>query len=138
MSNPKAKVLSVDTVESDRVYEKQLDHHFGINKMTCDSESLSMTFVRIKPGHKARAHFHLNSELGQYIIKGKGKYHFYPGVEGEEESYDIYPGCFIYVPKGCIHVIENTGDEDIESIAAYGEANTGQATLKIYAESPIE
>ena len=96
-----------------------------------------MTFVRIKPGHKARAHFHLNSELGQYIIKGRGKYHFYPGVEGEEESYDIYPGCFIYVPKGCIHVIENTGDEDIESIAAYGEANTGQATLKIYTESPI-
>jgi len=138
LSNPKAKVLSVDTVESDRVYEKQLDHHFGINKMTCDSESLSMTFVRIKSGHKARAHFHLNSELGQYIIKGKGKYHFYPGVEGEEESYDIYPGCFIYVPKGCIHVIENTGDEDIESIAAYGEANTGQATLKIYTESPIE
>lgn len=63
MSNPKAKVLSVYTVESDRVYEKQLDHHFGINKMTCDSESLSMTFVRIKPGHKARAHFHLNSEM---------------------------------------------------------------------------
>ena len=138
MSNPKAKVLALDKVDVDRIYEEQLDHHFGINKFTCGSESLSMSFVRIKPGKKARAHFHLNSELGQYIIKGRGKYHFYPGVEGEAESHDIYPGCFIYVPKGCIHVIENTGDEDIESIAAYGEANTGNATLKIFTESPLE
>ena len=38
MPNPKAKVLSLDRVESDRVYEKQLDHHFGINKTTCESE----------------------------------------------------------------------------------------------------
>jgi hypothetical protein len=34
-------------------------------------------------------------------------------------------------------VIENTGDEVIESIDAHGEANTGEATLKIYTESPI-
>ena len=36
MSNPKARVLALDKVDVDRMYEEQLDHHFGINKFTCN------------------------------------------------------------------------------------------------------
>lgn len=137
MPNPKGIVLALDKVETNTHYEVQLKHQFGVNAETCNSESISMTFVRIPPGHRARAHIHMNAELAQYIIKGRGKYCFNTGITGEEEEYDIYPGCFIYVPRGCIHVIKNTGDEDIESVAAYN-ANSGPATGKIFVEGALE
>lgn len=138
MDIPRAKVIHLDTVEADKLYERQLDHHFGINKFSCGSERITMSFVYIRPKHRARAHFHLNADLAQYIIKGRGKYHFYPGVKGQEESHDIYPGTFIFVPRGCVHIIENTGEEPIESIAAYNEVGSGDDTLKVYTESPID
>jgi len=36
MANPKAKVLALDKVALDKIYEEQLDHHFGINQTTCN------------------------------------------------------------------------------------------------------
>jgi mannose-6-phosphate isomerase-like protein (cupin superfamily) len=58
-------------------------------------------------------------------------------VEGEEESYDLVPGTFIFIPRGVIHIIENTGDEEIESIACYGNVGSGEETGKFYCEGPL-
>jgi len=124
-----------DDVTVDKNYEKQLDHHFGISKESCGSENISMSFVRIKPGHRSRAHYHIDGELAQYFIKGTGRYIIGYGTE-DEESYYFKPGSFIYIPRGVIHVIENTGDEDIESIAAYN-CNSGEATGKFFSEMPL-
>ena len=131
-----AVVMYREKVDADKMYEVQLEHHFGIDKTTCNSESLCMSFVRIPPGHKSRAHYHINAELGQYFIKGRGKYYIGCGVTGEEEVYDLFPGTFIHIPRGAIHVIENTGDEDIESIAAY-PVTSGEETGKFYTEGPL-
>lgn len=128
--------LNTDELEPDRNYEKQLDHHFGISRESCGSEHLTMSFVRIKPGHRSRAHYHINSELAQYFIKGTGRYTVGYGTEDEEE-FPLKPGTFIYIPRGVIHVIENTGQEDIESVAAYSCCN-GEATGKFFSEMPLE
>ncbi|MBW1942818.1 MAG: hypothetical protein JRJ51_08280 [Deltaproteobacteria bacterium] len=66
MSNPKAKVLALDKVDVDRIYEEQLDHHFGINKFTCGSESLSMSFP-------------LEFRIGAVHHQGQGKVPLLPG-----------------------------------------------------------
>lgn len=132
------KVLYLDEVDPNQHYELQIEHHFGIDKDSCNSEQLTMSLVRIAPGNRARAHYHVNAELGMYIIQGTGKQYFGYGVEGEEEVHDIRPGTFIYVPRGVIHVIENTGTEDIVQVTAYGTANSGEATGKYFSESPIK
>lgn len=131
-----ATVFYREAVDKNLTYEKQLEHQFGIEKDTCNSESLSMSFVRIPPGSRSRAHYHINAELGQYFIKGKGKYHIGCGVSGEEAAYDLVPGTFIHIPRGVIHVIENTGDEDLESVVCY-PVNSGEATGKVYSEGPL-
>ena len=137
MARHKAKLLRLQTeVAATKDYEKQLDHHFGISKESCGSENITMSFVRIAPGHRSRAHYHINGELAQYFIKGKGRYIVGYGTE-DEEVHEFGPGCFIYIPRGVIHVIENTGTEDIESIAAY-PCPSGEATGKFFCEMPLE
>jgi len=133
----RAIVMYRDDVDKNVNYEKQLSHQFGIDVTTCGSEDLVMSFVRIPPGHRSRAHYHINAALGQYFIKGRGKYFIGCGVDGEESEYDLVPGTFIYIPKGVIHIIENTGDEDIESIACYGGVSSGEATGKFFCEGPL-
>jgi oxalate decarboxylase/phosphoglucose isomerase-like protein (cupin superfamily) len=133
----RAIVMYRDEVEKNVHYEKQLSHQFGIDIHTCGSESLVMSFVRIPPGHRSRAHYHIKADLGQYFIKGRGKYYIGCGVQGEEYTYDLVPGTFIFIPKGVIHIIENTGDEDIESIACYGNVGSGEETGKFYCEGPL-
>lgn len=128
--------LFENEVKVDSDYEVQLEHSFGVSKESCGSEGLTMSFVRIKPGHRGRAHYHINAELAQYFIKGKGRYIIGYGTD-EQEDYEFGPGTFIYVPRGVIHVIENTGDEDIESIAAYN-CCSGEATGKFYCEMPLD
>lgn len=131
----KTVTMGDSSLKADTDYEKQLDHHFGISGESCGSENISMTFVRIKPGHRARAHYHINSELAQYFIKGTGRYIVGYGTE-DQEDFPFGPGTFIYIPRGVIHVIENTGDVDIESIAAYS-CNSGEATGKMFCEMPL-
>ena len=133
-----AKMLRLNTEEVgvNREYEKLLEHSFGISKETCGSESLTMSFVRIKPGKRSRAHYHIYGDLAQYFIKGHGVYIIGYGTEDEQE-FHFGPGCFIYIPRGVIHVIINTGDEDIESIAAYN-CSSGDATGKFFCEMPLE
>ena len=138
MEKHRAKIIRMDTdqLEVDRTYERQLDHHFGVSNESCGSENITMSFVRIKPGHRSRAHYHINSELAQYFIKGKGRYIIGYGTE-DEKDFPLGPGTFIYIPRGVIHVIENTGEEDIESIVAYS-CCSGEATGKFFAEKPLE
>ncbi len=133
-----AKVISIPMGEVDpnTEYEKQLEHNFGICKETCGSENLCMSFVRIKPGKRSRAHYHIYGDLAQYFIKGHGVYIIGYGTE-DEVTYELNPGTFIYIPRGVIHVIKNTGTEDMESITAYNCAS-GDATGKFFCEPPLE
>ena len=137
MERHTAKVIYMDSGElpANKDYEVQLDHHFGISKDSCGSEHITMSFVRQKPGNRSRAHYHINSELAQYFIKGTGRYIVGVGTEDEQE-FALRPGTFIYIPRGVIHVIENTGDCDLESVAAYS-CNSGDATGKFFSEMPL-
>ncbi len=138
MEKHTAKVFYMDTgeVSANKSYELQLDHHFGITRENCGSENLTMSLVRIGPGHRSRAHYHINSALAQYFISGHGRYIIGVGT-GEEQVFDLRPGTFIYIPRGVIHVIENTGTEVIESIAAYS-VGSGEETGKFFCEPELE
>ncbi|HHE05988.1 MAG TPA: cupin domain-containing protein, partial [Epsilonproteobacteria bacterium] len=50
---------------------------------------------------------HKRREEHWVIIKGKGK------VVLGESLLDVYPGKYIYIPKGCKHQIINDGEENI-------------------------
>lgn len=122
-------------VQGDEKYEVQMEHFFAISEKTCGS-SFVMDYCVIPVGNISRAHYHINSALAQYFIKGEGYYTCGWGTE-DEKNYHFKPGTFIYVPAGVIHKLVNTGTEPIESIVCYS-VGSGEATGKFYVEKPIE
>lgn len=127
--------MAKQAVAGDEKYEVQMEHFFAISKETCGSDFV-MDYCVIPVGNISRAHYHINSALGQYFIKGEGYYICGYGTE-DEKKYYFKPGTFIYVPRGVIHKLVNTGDVPIESVVAYS-VGSGEATGKYYVEMPIE
>lgn len=135
---PKHEATIIDMtqkqVQGDEQYEVQMEHFFAIGE-NCGSE-FTMDYCVIPVGSISRAHYHINSALGQYFIKGEGYYICGWGTE-DEKKYYFKPGTFIYVPRGVIHKLVNTGDVPIESVVTYS-VPSGEATGKYYVEKPIE
>ncbi len=121
--------------QGDEQYEVQMSHFFAISEKSCGS-SFVMDYCVIPVGRISRAHYHINSALGQYFIKGEGYYICGYGTE-DEKKYYFKPGTFIYVPRGVTHKLVNTGNVAIESVVTYS-VGSGEATGKYYVEPPIE
>ena len=126
--------MAEKTVKGDEKYEVQMEHFFAIGEATVGS-SFTMDYCVIPTGNISRAHYHINSALAQYFIKGEGYYICGWGTE-DEQKYYFKPGVFIYVPAGVIHKLVNTGDVPIESVVCYS-VGSGEATGKFYVEKPI-
>ena len=124
-----------EKVKGNEQYEVQMEHFFAISRETCGSDFV-VDYCVIPVGSVSRAHVHINSALGQYFIKGEGYYIIGYGTE-DEKKYYFKPGTFIYVPRGVIHKLVNTGDVTIESITVYS-VGSGEETGKYYVEPPIE
>ena len=87
------------------------------------SESFSMNVVVIKPKCTVTpAHSHPEKEEIVYIISGSGK------VFIDGEVHDIAEGTTIHFPKGCIHMLRNTGNINMKVVCFF----TPQATLMDY------
>ena len=88
------------------------------------SENFSMNVVTIHPGFTVKpAHSHPEKEEVVYIISGKGEAY----IDGN--IYDIHGGTAVFFPKKSIHMLRNSGDEDMKVACFF----TPQATLKDYA-----
>lgn len=87
------------------------------------SEAFSMNVVVIKPGCTVTpAHSHPLKEEVIYVVGGSGKAY----IDGN--AYEINTGTAVLFPKKSVHMLRNTGSEDMKVVCFF----TPQATLADY------
>ena len=87
------------------------------------SENFSMNVVTINPGNTVKpAHAHPGPEEIIYIVSGEGS------VLIDGEVYDLRTGTAVLFKAGSIHMVRNTGQEDMKIVCFF----TPPATLEDY------
>lgn len=83
-----------------------------INRTTAGATKVSLAKLMIDPRGKSRRHYHKKMEEIYYILSGSGR------ITIGDESFDIEPGCAIFLPTGMIHEILNTGEQELIFVCA--------------------
>ena len=85
------------------------------------SRELSMNVATVPPGGVAKAHIHDGFELMLYILKGRVRHEYGPGLKYSVEN---EAGDFIYIESGIPHEVFNLSDtEPVEAVVARSSAD---------------
>jgi len=81
------------------------------------AKNCSACVIRIAPGERVRpAHSHPNGEEVVYIIQGRGRVL----ISGEVRP--VREGSVILFPQGAVHMLHNTGDEEMKAVCFFSPA----------------
>lgn len=111
-------IILLENIEFDLTYDfskfntHTLEHEiynrpWGYYKSTILTSHAQGKIITVFPNSELSLQEHKKREEHWVIIKGKGK------VVLGESLIDVYPGKYIYIPKGCKHQIINNSDENI-------------------------
>jgi len=111
-------IMLLENIKFDLTYDfTQLDKYtleheiynrpWGFFKSTILSSHAQAKIITVFPNSELSLQEHKKREEHWVIIKGKGEM-----ILGESEI-NVYPGKYIYIPKGCKHQIINNSDENI-------------------------
>jgi mannose-6-phosphate isomerase-like protein (cupin superfamily) len=93
----------------DRWYRVLVDERLGSTQVT--------QFVGSIPPGRAPDHFHDYEEV-LFILRGVGR------MWAGDNSTPIAPGSCIYLPKGQVHCVENTGDNELRLLGVFYPAGS--------------
>lgn len=83
-----------------------------------NAQNLSVCTIRVPVGETVRpAHSHPNGEEVIYIIKGRGR------VMVDREIDAVEQGTAVLFPPGSIHMLKNTGTEDMKVICFFSPSS---------------
>jgi uncharacterized cupin superfamily protein len=92
------------------------------------SERLSACIVRLPPGSTVRpAHAHPNGEELVYVVHGHGQV----AIDGRVD--EVRPGSAILFPQGSVHMLRNSGEDDLEAVCFYAPPSD-LSTYRFYEE----
>jgi oxalate decarboxylase len=74
-------------------------------------ESLAVYSLLLKPGGAREPHWHPNADELNYLIQGTARITLV-SPHGNPETFDLSAGDLSFMPKGYLHHIENTGQEE--------------------------
>ena len=94
---------------ADRWYRVLVDDEVGSTQVT--------QFVGSIPPGRAPDHFHQYEEV-LFILRGEGR------MWAGETNTPIAPGSCVYLPKGQIHCVENTGNGDLQLLGVFYPAGS--------------
>ena len=111
-------IMLLENIDFDLKYNfSKFDNHtleheiynrpWGFYKSTILTSHAQGKVITVFPKSELSLQEHKKREEHWVIIKGKGK------VVLGESLIDVYPGKYIYIPKGCKHQIINDSDENI-------------------------
>lgn len=111
-------IMLLENINFDLTYDfSQFENHtlehevynrpWGYYKSTVLTSHAQSKIITIFPNSELSLQEHKKREEHWVVIKGKGKV-----VLGESDI-DVYPGKYIYIPKGCKHQMINNSDENI-------------------------
>ncbi len=81
----------------------------GMSAKNVGSQKLSMNVATIPPGGVAYAHIHVDFEVMLYILKGKVRHEYGPGLKN---TVDNEEGDFIFIQPGVPHEVFNRSDSE--------------------------
>ncbi len=83
------------------------------------SDTCSACVTRVAPGDRVKpAHSHPHSDEVIYVIRGEGRVL----VAGEVSA--VRPGSVVLFPRGAIHMLHNTGAEEMKVVCFFAPATT--------------
>ena len=93
----------------------------GMSAKNVGSTKLSMNVATIPPGGVARAHIHVGFEVMLYILQGRVRHEYGPGLSKVVEN---EAGDFIYIEPGVPHEVFNVSDtEPVVAVVARSDAS---------------
>ena len=96
----------------------------GLSAKNVGSSKLSMNVATIPPGGVAYAHIHVGFELMLYILEGRVRHEYGPGLT---QVVDNAAGDFIYIKPGVPHEVFNLSDtEPVVAVVARSDASEWQ------------
>jgi uncharacterized RmlC-like cupin family protein len=81
----------------------------GMSAKNVGTTRLSANIATIPPGGVARAHIHVGFELILYILEGKVRHEFGPGLK---QAIENQAGDFIYIKPGVPHEVFNMSETE--------------------------
>src|SRR5688500_12204407 len=98
-----------------------IHYKIGLSAKNVGSTQLSMNVATIPPGGVARAHIHVGFEVMLYILAGRVRHEYGPGLEKGVEN---VAGDFIYIEPGVPHEVFNASDsEPVVAVVARSDAS---------------
>jgi uncharacterized RmlC-like cupin family protein len=93
----------------------------GMSSTNVGATKLSMNVATIPPGGIARAHVHVGFELMLYLLSGRVRHEYGPGLTHVVENEG---GDFIYIEPGVPHEVFNLSDsEPVVAVVARSDAD---------------
>jgi uncharacterized RmlC-like cupin family protein len=101
-----------------------IQYKVGLSAKNVGSTRLSMNVATIPPGGVASAHIHVDFELMLYILQGKVRHEYGPGLK---KVVDNEAGDFIYIEPGVPHEVFNLSEvEEVVAVVARSDASEWQ------------
>src|SRR5437899_11926343 len=92
----------------------------GMSAKNVGSKKLSMNVATIPPGGVAYAHIHVDFEVMLYILEGRVRHEYGPGLRKAIEN---QAGDFIYIEPGVPHEVLNMSEsEPVVAVVARSDA----------------
>jgi uncharacterized RmlC-like cupin family protein len=92
----------------------------GLSAKNVGSRKLSMNVATIPPGGVAHAHIHVDFEVMLFILEGRVRHEYGPGLK---QSIENQAGDFIYIEPGVPHEVFNVSDsEPVVAVVARSDA----------------
>ena len=98
-----------------------IQYKVGMSAKNVGSTKLSMNVATIPPGGVAYAHIHVGFELMLYILQGRVRHEYGPGLVNSIEN---EAGDFIYIEPGVPHEVFNLSKEEpVVAVVARSDAS---------------
>src|ERR1700675_4364411 len=98
-----------------------IHYKVGMSAKNVGSTKLSMNVATIPPGGVAYAHIHVDFELMLYILHGRVRHEYGPGLVNSIEN---EAGDFIYIEPGVPHEVFNLSQEEpVVAVVARSDAS---------------
>jgi uncharacterized RmlC-like cupin family protein len=92
----------------------------GLSGKNVGSKALSINVATVPVGGVAKAHIHDGFEVMLYIVEGRVRHEFGPGLKNSIEN---EAGDFIYIEPGIPHEVFNIGDVPVVAFVARSAAD---------------
>jgi uncharacterized RmlC-like cupin family protein len=98
-----------------------IQYKVGLSAKNVRASKLSMNVATIPPGGVAYAHIHVGFELMLYILEGKVRHEYGPGLT---RSIENEAGDFIFIEPGVPHEVFNLSEtEPVVAVVARSDAS---------------